>query len=110
MIKYHADTTWNGTATHAHINIKWFWDAAEMKHHVNRTCFHAGLKSQTGQGCFVLKINRRGNTTAWNIWLNNWCFLIMLTDNLVMQTGIPASKTAKMSHNLLSSAKLVETP
>ena len=69
---------WN-LPRHVHQNIRSFWNAAEMKRHVSRTCFHAGLKSQTGmsssQGCFVLKINRRADTIASNIWLNNWCFL-----------------------------------
>ena len=41
--------------------------------------FHTGLKSQSGissfQGCSALKINRRANKIASNIWLNNWCFL-----------------------------------
>ena len=34
--------------THVHQNIGSFWNTAEMKLHVNMTCFHAGLKSQTG--------------------------------------------------------------
>ena len=29
-------------------NIGSFWNAAEMKLHVNRTCFHTGLKFQAG--------------------------------------------------------------
>ena len=35
-------------AYNIHQNIESFWNAAEMKLHVNRTCFHARLKSQTG--------------------------------------------------------------
>ena len=39
---------WNEMPTHVHQNIGSFWHAAEMKCHVNRTCFYTGLKSQTG--------------------------------------------------------------
>ena len=37
--------TRNEMPTHVHQNIELFRNAAEMKLHVNRTCFHAGLKS-----------------------------------------------------------------
>ena len=43
---------------HAHQNIELFRNAAEMKLHVNRTCFHAGLKSQTGMSSFRLSCER----------------------------------------------------
>ena len=39
--KYHVDTTRSETPAHVHQNIKSFWNAAEMKRHVNRTRFHA---------------------------------------------------------------------
>ena len=46
--------TWNEMPTHVHQNIGSLWNATEMKIHVNRTCFHAGLKSQTSMSscCF----------------------------------------------------------
>ena len=37
--------TRNEMPKYAHQNIELFRNAAEMKLHVNRTCFHAGLKS-----------------------------------------------------------------
>ena len=40
--------------TRVHQNIGSFWNAAEMKLHVNRTCFYTGLKSQTGMSSFRL--------------------------------------------------------
>ena len=54
VIKYHVNTTRNEMPTHVHQNIGSFWNAAEMKLHVNRTCFHASLKSQTGMSSFRL--------------------------------------------------------
>ena len=44
--------------THVHQNIGFFWNAAKMKLHVNRTCFHASLKSQTGLSSFRLPCER----------------------------------------------------
>ena len=35
-----------------------FWNAAEMKLHVNGICFHAGLKSQTSMSSFRLSCER----------------------------------------------------
>ena len=52
VVKYHLNTTQNEMPTHVHQNIGSFWNAAEMKRHVNRTCFHAGFKSQTGMSSF----------------------------------------------------------
>ena len=51
---YYANPTWNGMPTHVQRNIGSLWNATEMKLHVNRTCFHAGLKSQTSMSlcCF----------------------------------------------------------
>ena len=41
VIKYHVNTTRNEVVpTHVHQNIGSFWNSAEMKLHVNRTCFH----------------------------------------------------------------------
>ena len=41
VIKYHVNTTRNEVVpTHVHQNIGLFWNSAEMKLHVNRTCFH----------------------------------------------------------------------
>ena len=37
-----------------HQNIVPFWNTVQIKLHVNRTCFHAGLKSQTGMSSFHL--------------------------------------------------------
>ena len=55
VIKYHVNTTRNKM----HQNIRSFWNAAKMKlEHVNRTCFHAGLKSQTGMSSFRLSCER----------------------------------------------------
>ena len=54
-IKYHVNTTRNKI----HQNIRSFWNAAKMKlEYVNRTCFHAGLKSQTGMSSFRLSYER----------------------------------------------------
>ena len=41
-------------AYNIHQNIESFWNVAEMKLHVNKTCFHTGLKSQTGMNSFRL--------------------------------------------------------
>ena len=53
-MKYHVNTTRNERPTHVYQNIGSFWNAAEMEIHVNRTCFHAGLKSQTSMSSFHL--------------------------------------------------------
>ena len=58
VIKYHVNTTRNETPTHVRLYIGSFWNAAEMKSHVKRTCFHAGLKSQTGMSSFRLSCER----------------------------------------------------
>ena len=53
MIKYHVNTTRKEIPTHVHQNIGPFGNAAnKMKLHLNRTCFHAGLKSLTGMSSF----------------------------------------------------------
>ena len=44
--------------THVHQNNGSFWNAAEMKPHVNRTCFHTGLKSQTDINSFRFSCER----------------------------------------------------
>ena len=54
VIKYHVNNTRNELPTHVHQNVGSFWNAAEMKLHVNRTCFHAGLESQTRMSSFRL--------------------------------------------------------
>ena len=41
-----------------HQNIGSFWNAAEIKLHVTKTCFHAGLKSQTCMSLFRLSCER----------------------------------------------------
>ena len=41
-----------------HQNIGSFWNAAEIKLHVNRTCFLVGFKSQTGMSSFRLSCER----------------------------------------------------
>ena len=58
VIKYHVNTNGNGMPAHVHQNIRSFWNAAEMKFHVNRTCFHACLKFQTGISWFCLSCER----------------------------------------------------
>ena len=58
VIKYYVNTTGNEMPTHVHQNIRSFWNAAEMKLHVNKTCFQAGLKSQTGMSSFRLSCER----------------------------------------------------
>ena len=65
VIKYHVNTTRNEMLTHVHQNIGTFWNAAEIILHVNGTCFHAGLKSQTGMSLFRLSCER-------NLYLNNF--------------------------------------
>ena len=40
-----------------------------MKLHVNRTCFHAGLKSQTGVSSFRLSCERTLNTFHHNTYV-----------------------------------------
>ena len=58
LIKYHVNTTQNEMPTHVHQTIGSFWNAGKMKLHVNRTCFYAGLKSQTGMSLFCLSCER----------------------------------------------------
>ena len=58
VLKYHLNTTRNEMPTHVHQDIGSFWNAAEMKRHVNRTCFYAGLRSQTGLSSFRLSWER----------------------------------------------------
>ena len=58
VIKYHAKTTRNEMPAHVHQNIGSFWNAVEMKLHLNRTFFHAGLKSQTSTSSFRLACER----------------------------------------------------
>ena len=66
VIKYHVNTTRNEISTRVHQNIESFWNAAEMKIHGNRTCFHAGLKSQTGMCSFCLSCER----TVKPVWVH----------------------------------------
>ena len=63
-----------------------FWNAGEMKLHVNRTCFHGGLKSQTGLSSFRLSCERTlrqmtlqnlfQSTFTWDLEVNSNCFEI----------------------------------
>ena len=57
MIKYHVNTTQSEMPMHVHQNIGSPWNAAEMRRHVKRTCFYAGLKSQTGMSLLKQKEN-----------------------------------------------------
>ena len=70
MIEYHVNTTRNGMPTHVYQTIGSFWNAAEMKLHVNSTCFHASLKSQTGMSSFRLSCERtlRGVIISRVLW------------------------------------------
>ena len=63
VIKY-VNTTRNEMPTHVHQNIGSFWNAAEIKLHVNRTCFHASLKSQNGMSSFRLSCERTQSVTV----------------------------------------------
>ena len=58
VIKFHVNSNRNEMPTHVHQNIGSFWNAAVVKRNVNRTCFHAGLKSQTGRSSFSLSYKR----------------------------------------------------
>ena len=44
--------------SHIHQNIGSFWNAAETKLLLNRTCFHAGLKSHSSMSSFRLSCER----------------------------------------------------
>ena len=68
VINKHANTTRKEMPTHFHPNIGSFWNAAEMKLHVNRTCFHASLKSQTGMSSFRLSCERTLTSPAKSIF------------------------------------------
>ena len=57
-IKYHVNNTQNEMPIHVHQNIGSFWNAAEMKLHVNWTCFYVGLKCQTGMSSFCFSCER----------------------------------------------------
>ena len=72
VIKYHVNTTRNQMPTRLHQNIGSFWNAAEMKRHVNRTCFHASLKSQTNMSSFRLSCERTliQLIKSWYYWLS----------------------------------------
>ena len=59
VIKYHVNTTRNEMLTLVHQNIGSFWNAAEMKLHMNS--FHASLKSQTVMSSFRLSCERTLN-------------------------------------------------
>ena len=72
VIRYHVNTTRNEMRTHVHQNTGSFWNATEMKLHVNRTCFHAGLKSQTGMSSFRLSYER---TLSCSITINSFRML-----------------------------------
>ena len=53
VIKYHVNTTQNEYLDMS-IHISLFWNAAEMKRYLKRTCFHGGLKSHVGLSSFRL--------------------------------------------------------
>ena len=67
VIEYHVNATRNEMPTHVHQIIGSFWNVAEMKLHVNRTCFHPGLKPQLGMTSFRLSCerNQRNCVTIW---------------------------------------------
>ena len=62
---HHVNNTRNEMPSHVHQNIGSFWNVVEMKLHVNKTYFHAGLKSQTGKSSFCLSCE----PTLWENWL-----------------------------------------
>ena len=61
--------------THVHQNIGFFWNAAKMKLHVDRTCFHASLKSQTGLSSFRLPCERTLSFTLLEVM---WTLIMKL--------------------------------
>ena len=75
------NTTRNEMPTHVHQNIRSFWNAAEMKLHVNRTCFHAGLKCQTGMSSFRLSCQR--TLKKENNWLTRVYYNLIIIFALV---------------------------
>ena len=93
--KNHINTARNEIPPHVHQSIRSFWNAAEMKLHVNRTCFHAGLKSQTGMSSFRLSWERTlkyRNFTSFRFHkifpLENWLNYGILCSVYVQNTGI----------------------
>ena len=75
MTRYYVNTTQNEMPTRAHQNIGLFWNAAEMKRHVNRTCFHTGLKSHTDSSAFRLS---REHALCFNRTFRNVIFVCHL--------------------------------
>ena len=57
VTRYHVNKTRNEMPMHVYQNIGLFWNAAEMKRHVTRTCFHAGLKLKPVWVHFVSHVN-----------------------------------------------------
>ena len=52
-----------------HQNIGALCNAAKMKLHVNRTCFHAGLKCQTGTSSFYLSCKHTFGVTPCSCFI-----------------------------------------
>ena len=77
VIKY-VNTIRNEMSAHVHQNIGSFWKAAEIKLHVNKTCFHAGLKSQTGMSSFRLSCEHALKTPFLTEYLQ-WRLLVLFT-------------------------------
>ena len=77
VIKYYVNTTQNEMPTHVHQDIGSFWNTAEMKLDVNRTCFDAGLKSQTCMSSFHLSCKRTLTQTCHV--LNSVCAVTYVT-------------------------------
>ena len=75
VIKYHVNTIQNKMHTHIYQNIGSFWNIAEMKRHVNRTCFYTGLISQIGMSYFVSHVNVL--LIFWSLLLNILPFFIL---------------------------------
>ena len=77
VIKY-VNTIRNEMSAHVHQNIGSFWKAAEMKLHVNKTCFHASLKSQTGMSSFRRSCEHTLRTPFLTEYLQ-WRLLVFFT-------------------------------
>ena len=98
VIKYHVNTTRNEMLTHVHQNIGSFWNAAEMKLHVNRTCFHAGLKSQTGMSSFRSScdvLSMASFSGGKNVRTTSFCFMSIHETETTLQKQSPGGLLRK---------------
>ena len=78
-----------------------YWNAAEMRRHVNRTCSHAGLKSQTGMSSFRLFCE------PWNLWTYSMCYFNIYKNVVFICLGLSQHR---MSVKKLSTWSLLLAP